>query len=71
MRVSRAVLNNIGVFPILDHYYEPLFRTSSLVKSLREDRSLPGIDFNNEEQLHILSRFQFNAERETEASLRI
>lgn len=62
MRVSRAVLNNIGVFPILDHYYEPLFRTSSLVKSLREDRSLPGIDFNNEEQLHILSRFQFNGE---------
>jgi predicted O-methyltransferase YrrM len=33
-----------------------------LKKSLRDDRNLPGIDFNDQEQLDLLDKFDFNAE---------
>jgi predicted O-methyltransferase YrrM len=62
MRVSKGIFAKIGVFPIRSHYYEPLFNTSYLTKSLRNDRLLPGIDFNTQEQLKILSQFDFNDE---------
>ncbi len=62
MPVSRKIFNAVGVFPIIDHYYEPLFNSSKLRKSLREDRVLPGIDLNVAEQLEILNRFHFNEE---------
>ncbi|MBM3292617.1 class I SAM-dependent methyltransferase [Candidatus Bathyarchaeota archaeon] len=62
MPLSRKIFLKVGMFPIIDHYYEPLFNTKYLKKSLREDRALPGIDFNLEEQLDILSRFHFNDE---------
>lgn len=59
---SRRVFNAVGVFPILDHYYEPLFNAAQLRKSLREDRPLPGVDFNAEEQLSMLASFDYNEE---------
>lgn len=53
----------IGILPVLDHYYQPLINPKKhLLKSLREDRILPGIDFNENEQLLILSQFNFNFE---------
>lgn len=55
------MLQKVGVFPILDHYYEPLFQTQKL-KSLREDRVLKGINFNEEGQLALLKKFNFNEE---------
>lgn len=49
--------------PIDDHYYQPLINPKKhLKKSLREDRNLPAIDFNVNEQLSLLSRFDFNDE---------
>lgn len=62
MRCSRAILRTIGVFPIIDHYYEPLFNPRRLRYSLRKDRVLPGIDLNTAEQLNILSKLTFSGE---------
>ena len=62
MPVSRKILHLVGVFPIRDHYYEPLFRTDRLRKTPGEDRDLPGIDLNAAEQLRLLDRFDFAEE---------
>lgn len=56
------MMQKVGVFPILDHYYEPLFKTHTLKKSLREDRDLPGIDMNINGQLHLLAQFDYTKE---------
>jgi hypothetical protein len=53
----------MGVLPIIDHYYQPLINPRKyLTKSLREIRELPGVDFNEEEQLKVLSQFKYNDE---------
>lgn len=57
--LSKKLLYKIGVFPIIDHYYEPLFNMKKLKYSLREDRSLPGIDINEDEQVRFLSKFHY------------
>jgi len=54
--LSKKIFLQIGVMPILDHYYEPLFNPKHLRYSLRKERFLPGIDFNDEEQLRALQR---------------
>ncbi|MCK5084569.1 MAG: class I SAM-dependent methyltransferase [Candidatus Pacebacteria bacterium] len=67
IRISRLpfckkILFKIGVFPVRDHYYEPLFNPKYIKKPLDEKRDLPGIDWNIEEQINLLYRFQFNDE---------
>lgn len=62
--ISKKIFNAVGVFPIRDHYYEPMFNHASLTKSLRDDRNLPGIDLNVQEQLGMFDRFDFNEELE-------
>lgn len=59
---SKKIFMKMGVFPIRDHYYEPLFNPRHLRVSLRDDRILPGIDFNIREQLDTLEKFSFNQE---------
>ncbi len=60
--ITKKILHKIGIFPIIDHYYEPLFNPEHLRKSLREDRYLPAIDLNIDEQLRLLESFKFNEE---------
>jgi predicted O-methyltransferase YrrM len=60
--LTKNILFKVGVFPIIDHYYEPLFNPKYLKRSLRLDRNLPGIDFNIPVQLEILSQFNYNEE---------
>lgn len=63
MGVSKLVFRKIGVLPIVDHFYQPLINPSKhLRKSLRLDRSLPGIDLNIDVQLNLLNSFNFNDE---------
>jgi predicted O-methyltransferase YrrM len=62
MKYSRNILFKIGVFPIRDHYYEPYYNPNQLKKTHRDNRFLPGIDFNVKEQLKILTQFNFNEE---------
>ncbi len=58
----KAALLSVGIFPIRRHYYEPLFDTGPLRATLALDRALPGIDLNAEEQLALLSKFDYGEE---------
>lgn len=60
--LCKKALLTVGVFPIRDHYYEPLFDGRYLAQPLHEDRVLPGINLNIEEQLKILDSFSFEDE---------
>jgi predicted O-methyltransferase YrrM len=62
MPLCKAAFMNVGVFPILNHYYEPLFDSRNLNKPLNQPRELPGIDWNDKEQLSTLEKFNFNDE---------
>jgi len=53
---KRALLQ-VGVFPIRNHYYEPLFDGRQLRHALSDKRRLPGIDWNVDRQLAILKSF--------------
>jgi predicted O-methyltransferase YrrM len=60
---EEAIFSELGIYPILDQYYHPLINPKKhLKKSLREDRNLPGINFNAEGQLAILDKFNYNEE---------
>jgi len=56
------MLKNLGIYPIRDHYYNPLFKDINLKKSLREPRYLPGINLNEVKQLNFLENLIFNHE---------
>lgn len=61
--VEDRIFSSLGVLPVPDHYYQPLVNPKKhLKKSLRADRNLPGINLNVQEQLEILSKFNFNDE---------
>ena len=57
--LSKKILNYFGIFPITNHYYEPLFDFRDLKKNLYENRNLPGINFNLNQQLNNLSKFVY------------
>ncbi len=52
--LSRWLLRRVGVFPIEDHYYEPMFDPRGLRRPLEEARALPAIDWNEAGQLELL-----------------
>ena len=60
--VCKKILLTVGVFPIIDNYYEPLFNGEQINRPLSDDRNLPGIEWNTKAQLDILDKFKFNAE---------
>ncbi len=61
MPLSNWVLNTIGVFPILNHYYEPQF-IHEYDNSLENERNLPGIDWNINCQLNFINKMNFEKE---------
>jgi predicted O-methyltransferase YrrM len=62
MPISKKIFKTVGVFPISDHYYEPLFDDRKLKLPLDKDRLLPGIKWNNEAQLALLEKFNYQDE---------
>lgn len=62
MPLSKQVFMKVGVFPIRDHYYEPMFSPKHLHKPLSEERNLPAIDWNVSGQLELLNAFHFQQE---------
>ncbi len=64
MPFCRRAFVQAGVFPIRNHYYEPLFDGSTLTPTFGQNRNLPGIDWNVDEQLALLENFSFNEELE-------
>lgn len=61
-KLTRKALFKVGVFPLINHYYEPMYDPNQLRISPSEDRLLLGIDLNISEQLSILSKFDYNDE---------
>jgi predicted O-methyltransferase YrrM len=59
---SKKCLLNVGIYPIRDHYYEPMFNPKHLRKPLSDERLLPGISWNVAEQLEMLKSFHFQNE---------
>jgi hypothetical protein len=62
MPLCKRALMRVGVFPIQNHYYEPLFDARLLRYPLDQARSLPGIDWNTDEQLALLGAFSLSDE---------
>ena len=56
--VTKSILLKLGVFPIVDHYYEPLFdfRKAGVRKISSK------LDFNDARQLELLSQLTFDVE---------
>lgn len=61
--LSRQALEQVGVFPIRNHYTEPQFDFRQ-GKSRALERRLPGIDWNGEEQCNLLKTLTFSSELE-------
>ena len=59
---SKRVLMSVGVFPIRDHYYEPQFDYRVSRPDFSRERALPGIDWNVDGQLALLSELRFASE---------
>ena len=62
LNLSTRALKALGVFPIRDHYYEPLFNHKNLSRNLKETRYLPGIDFNENSQIKFLEKLNYQRE---------
>lgn len=41
---ARKLMIGMGIWPLFDHYAEPLFNPAHLRNPLKDDRTLPGID---------------------------
>jgi hypothetical protein len=61
---SKKIFTSVGIFPIREHYYEPLFNPKHLYKPLSNNRNLPGINWNVEGQLELLRSFSYRQELE-------
>jgi len=55
MPISHRIFNYLSVFPVRDHYYEPLFNPKHLRQPLADERDLPGIELSVPGQLALLS----------------
>lgn len=62
LKYSTLILKKIGVFPIVDHYYEPLFNNLHLRKSLSSPRNLPGIHLQIDKQINLLNKLNYQNE---------
>jgi len=62
LRLCKNALLNIGVFPIRNHYHEPQFDMREVTHLFSEERLLPGIDWNIQEQLNMLGKLNFSEE---------
>jgi predicted O-methyltransferase YrrM len=62
LHACRGLFESLGVFPLRDHYYEPLFRTKPLRGKLDVPRSLPGIDLDLPAQLERLRALNYQEE---------
>jgi len=62
LTLTRKALVQIGMLPVRDHYYEPLFNEKYLRHSLEEDRLLPGINWNISAQCSLLESLRFGHE---------
>lgn len=60
--LTTAVLRRVGVFPIVDHYYEPSFRGT--LPPVSNASRVPRVNLNTPEQLSFLTQLTFAQELE-------
>lgn len=61
--INDRIFMKLGIYPVLDHFYQPMINPKKyLTKSLRDDRQLMGIYYNEDEQLNLLANFNYNEE---------
>ncbi len=58
----QRTLRRIGIFPVLDRYYEPFVQPRHLYRPLDAERPLPAIDLNDQRQLAWLREFRYGQE---------
>ena len=64
LRRCKKALLKVGIMPIRNHYYEPLFDKRNLSKPLSDNRQLSGIEWNIPEQIKLLDMFNYSNEFE-------
>ena len=62
MKLSKVIMDKIGIFPIIDYYHEPLFKIDQLSSIIGPERNLPGINFNIDNQLRFIKKFSYTDE---------
>ena len=55
----RGLLDDYGVTIVPNHYYEPVYTSADLFRDPSAPRALEGIDWNDSDQLKLLSEFRF------------
>jgi len=59
---SRQTLRRMGLYPIRDHYYQPLFNDEHLTKELSAVRALPGINWRHGDQVALMDQLTYRQE---------
>ena len=58
--LSHRAIDKIGIYPLIDHYYEPLIKTERLKRPIQRKRHLPGIavdlDITGKELIKLLDK---------------
>ena len=62
LKISRETFRKLQIYPIRNHYYEPLFITKDLKDKFNIPRNLPGININDKKQLQLLDNLNFENE---------
>tara|TARA_B110000967_G_C18834281_1_gene535753 strand:+ start:45 stop:992 length:948 start_codon:yes stop_codon:yes gene_type:complete len=60
--IATRILRWIGLFPIRDHYYDPQFIFQNNGKNFIQDRYLPALNLNEQDQLKFLNNLNFAEE---------
>jgi hypothetical protein len=58
----RGVLRRVGLLPVADHYYEPLFLERQLSASMDDARPLPGVAWDGDAQVARLGELTWGGE---------
>ena len=62
-KLAEKIFMKVGVLPVVDHYYYPMINPRKHLRySLRDDRRLPGINLNTENQVKLLNEFHYTDE---------
>ncbi len=60
--LAKRVLCRVGVFPLIDHYYEPMFDYRNFPHDFDAARTLPGLDLNVSGQFELLEKLVYQEE---------
>lgn len=59
MPLTRKALRMVGVFPLREHFYEPVVHAEDLRRPLNQERVIPGLDLNVNGQLDVVKQMTF------------